>query len=231
MRSMKVPIYICHAADFTDRKIFMEEQIQRLNLSKSFQSITWVTKYPKEELAAAKDIDERLRGNPYDWYSRCDIAGYGDVKYRSLRVTELSLALKHLRCYDLIAQGTCDYALILEDDAILANNFVETINALLDRLCKENPACIFLGNSANSSTPIWGDGLVRGVGRPQSRCTDSYLISNDTAEVLLATIGKPLLPIDFDMSYALAKNMMEVWHLQRPIVSQGSQNGKFDRTI
>jgi GR25 family glycosyltransferase involved in LPS biosynthesis len=156
----------------------------------------------------------------------------------------MSLFLKHIHVYKLVAEQY-DNALILEDDVILHPNFSQLFSLYLSQL-PTTYDLFYIGDGCKLRIPVsmrnpeqyiyrkelgptsWG-----GLG--SSRCTDSYLVSNACAKNMLEywehVRGTVSNPIDYWLSeVAIAKNL-EVYWAEPTIVTQGSQNNLFSRSL
>ena len=153
-----------------------------------------------------------------------------------------SLVLKHFWVYYEIATKY-DYALILEDDVILADNFVEILNKYMVELPADYDM-LFIGDGCNlhiekdkilPNKNIYEKCLypTRWGGNGGSRCTDSYLISKKCALKMceyinkITKIYKIQLPADFFINDAARYNNFKIYWAEPTIITQGSQNGIF----
>ena len=102
-------IFICHWDKLTDRK---EELIKVLSEENIFD-YEFVCDYDKDTWS-----EEEIK---YDFPKIFEVVeGYG----RKLKSSEISLSLKHIKIIREVAEKY-EYALVLEDDVILCDNFVE----------------------------------------------------------------------------------------------------------
>ena len=163
-------------------------------------------------------------------------------KYKSLftrkyRTSMMSLVLKHFWVYYEIATKY-DYALILEDDVILADNFVEILNKYMVELPADYDM-LFIGNGCNLHMPTIPDKCIyeRGLhstdwgGGGASRCSDSYIVNKKCAIKLYNYISslkyKISVSSDFWINKAALDNNLKVYWSEPTIVSQGTANGLF----
>ena len=107
-------IYICHYKKLTDRKIIILDQLQKLGLDnyifvEQFDKDSWNT----EEIT--KEFPKILHAN-------------------RINDSERSLALKHAWIVtDMYKQGYSS-VLVLEDDAVLVDDFVEKYNSYMNQM-------------------------------------------------------------------------------------------------
>lgn len=170
------------------------------------------------------DIDEALASR---WFA----AGFAPGPVQSC-------ACKHLLIYDRIVTAGWRGALILEDDILLAKNFVPVFNASLDELGRQDDAFldaawISYENSTlrmpSRSELRRGQLLYRAA---LTRCTGAYYIGAGAAAALLraASTLKVDKPIDLwvnDMASRIPDDLQIHW-CHPTVAEQGSMNGQFD---
>jgi GR25 family glycosyltransferase involved in LPS biosynthesis len=220
-------IFVLHYSKLTKRKAFMIEQFAKQN----------ITDYEFIELYDTKSFTK-----PTVDLLNINLLKTFDSK---VQLSSISLTLKHFHAYSIIAD-TYDSALILEDDAILCDNFMEKLHAYVAQL-PETYDMLFTGDGMglhieeDKQTPgqfvyekclyptPWG-------GQGASRCTDSYIISKQCATTLCKYIreGMPrkiTTHIDFWINDAARDVDLKVYWAEPTLVSQGSQVGMFGRTL
>jgi GR25 family glycosyltransferase involved in LPS biosynthesis len=171
--------------------------------------------------------------------------------YVANRRAELSLHLKHLYLYRLMLSDNYEEVLVLEDDVILSDNFMKKLTEYMTQMPKDYDM-LFIGNGCNLHIPrnqlianqyiyakclhetAWG-------GNGAARCTDSYIIHQRCAKKLcdyVADAGAALvetkkinLPVDWWLNEAARDLVLKVYWAEPTIISQGSQNGMFSRSI
>jgi len=171
--------------------------------------------------------------------------------YVANRRTELSLHLKHLYLYRLMLSENYEEVLVLEDDVILSDNFMKKLTEYMTQMPKDYDM-LFIGDGCNLHIPrnqlvanqyiyakclhetAWG-------GNGAAKCTDSYIIHQRCAKKLcdyVADAGAALdetkkinLPADWWLNKAARDLVLKVYWAEPTIVSQGSQNGMFSRSI
>jgi len=149
-----------------------------------------------------------------------------------------SCACKHLLMYErLLAEGWPG-ALILEDDILLADDFVAVFNATLEELGatdggRHAKAWISYENSTLRMPPRRdlrdGQLLYR---TKEPRCTGAYYIGAAAAKGLLdvASSRKLNQPIDWFVGDVArdASSPIDIYWCHPPVAEQGSMNGTFD---
>ena len=143
-----------------------------------------------------------------------------------------------------IIANSYDQALILEDDAILCDNFLNKFNDYV----KQVPAdydMVFIGdgcglhiekNLIKADKYIYKKCLYPTVwgGEGATRCTDSYIISKKCAKILCEYISNLKYKIDTNIDWwlniAARDNNLNVYWAEPTIVTQGSECGLFAPT-
>jgi GR25 family glycosyltransferase involved in LPS biosynthesis len=155
------------------------------------------------------------------------------------KMSMMSLVLKHFWVYkEILNKYEC--ALILEDDVILADNFIEKLNGYMDELPIDYDM-LFIGDGCNlhmkdishkqhiyekclHPTSWGGDGA--------SRCSDSYIVHKKCAVKLCDYICKLNYKIsvasDWWINRAARDNNLKIYWAEPTIVTQGTQNGLFN---
>ena len=120
---MKYKIYLINLDQDKDRLLFMDSQFKKLKLE-------------YERIPAINGKEYLMSGNFYLYdYDKSkseninkNITGMG----RALTPGELGCAISHQICYENFLASTCDFALIMEDDVILHDQFKDVIQNLMN---------------------------------------------------------------------------------------------------
>ena len=214
-------IYLIHYTPLHERKKMQVRQLNNLSLDNNI----FIEQYDKEKLQN-EDI----------------------VKFQSkkLRLAAISLFRKQIYAMDLIQKSNFDYNLILEDDAILDNNFVEKLTLAFNEL-PDNYDMLFLGNGCNLHIPkkkIKPGKLVykkcrnptRWGGNGGSRCSDSIIISKKCAKKICNYYENTKensidLSIDWWYNKVIRDLKLNIYWIEPTIVRQGSHIGIFNTSI
>lgn len=174
------------------------------------------------------------RGVPVNWYLDHDIADLLDEEQRSGRAAEVSLSRKHIGIWHDFLKTDLPYCLVFEDDVFLARNFVTRLADCLKEIGTDRKAVVYLGNGGNYYTPRStlrkGQFLYPGK---HSRCTDSYILTRSAAEARCQwfSASKLVRPIDWEVNDSDRETGTEILWFERPIVEQGTHNGRFATSI
>jgi len=208
-------IFVLHYTKLVDRKASILKQFSEQGIT----NFEFVELYDKDSLTPTQ------------------LQKFGE----NLKLTEISLFLKHINVYYKIAFNHNE-ALILEDDAILAQNFLLTLNAYREQL-PANWDMFFLGDGCNLHVPkeLQKEGqnvYERGVdplpwgGNGASKCTDSYMISRACASQFTTHFSnskKTPYQIDHWINDTARTLKPNVFWAEPTIVTQGSENRTFQK--
>jgi glycosyl transferase, family 25 len=198
---------------------------------------------PRNFIARRHNIERQLRslGLTYEFihtYDACDIDPATTQRYFRNpypNVTHQSCALKHLAALRLVVERQWHRALILEDDVILAPDFIQGVrDAVRESSVIERPHVVFIGSGGNFYTPksmrVPGQRLYKA---PKGRFTDSYILGTDAARLRVQWIEQHGIAgaIDGHFDANDPKVGIEWYWLEDPVVEQGSKNGTFRSAI
>ena len=204
-------IYICHYTPLSNRKPILEKRLDELGLSSISE---WVECYDKEV------ISEEIKKYP-NITKPFNLPG----NRRSLKMSEISLILKHHYIWQDMVANNIDNVLILEDDALLCNNF----NGLFKTYSKDLPSyydLLWVGSCCGlHSDNIPDKHIYKENG---SRCTHGYMISLKCAKKMVEYHLENNLPCDFMFNMAIEKYEFDNYWLEPDLISQ---NGKFRTSI
>uniref|UniRef100_A0A6C0EQH4 Glycosyl transferase family 25 domain-containing protein n=1 Tax=viral metagenome TaxID=1070528 RepID=A0A6C0EQH4_9ZZZZ len=207
-------IFVLHYSKLTDRKRHILEQFKIHNIT----DYEFIEKYDKSELT---ENDKKLFEENYN-------------------TSMVSLMLKHFWVYSEISEKY-DSALILEDDVLLADNFMDKLNNYINQL-PEDFDMLFIGNGCNlhieSNVIIPNKNIYEKCLYPThwggdggTRCTDSYIVSKKGAKQICEYLNnlnyKINQPSDWWLNRALRDTNCKVYWAEPTIVTQGTETGLF----
>ena len=209
--------YVIHYTPLKERKHFQLEQLNKLSL----QNHVFIEKYDKENLEVA------------------DLIKYNKKK---LKLEVISLFRKHIYTMELIQKSNFKYNLVLEDDAILDEDFVSKLTRGLKQLPDDyDMLFIDCGTGLHmQSSVIKSDKLIYKKcreptywgGNGGTRGTGAIVIRQKCAEKI-CNIFKSIkennitLPIDWWLNKVIRDLKLEIYWMEPTIVKQGSVTGKF----
>jgi GR25 family glycosyltransferase involved in LPS biosynthesis len=196
-------VFVIHYKRLTERVPHMLEQFKRYN----------ITDYEFIEI----DRDELNENNKIIFSKLFDHA-------------QIAICLSHFYAYRQISEKH-EHALILEDDAILSDDFIQRLNKYIDELPNDYDA-LFLGDGCNMHIPSHLQIPEKHIYKIQnSRCTDSYLVSKNGATKLwnyICTLKYKInKPVDHWINQAFKDTDSNVYWAEPTIVTQGTQSGLF----
>ncbi len=203
-------LWVLNVKKFTERRVFMENQLAQLDL--------------QAEFIFAWDVDDISAEIEQQYFIGTDLS-----------LAQKSCALKHLTALQNIAARNTPFNLVLEDDAVLTADFATGLQyALAESSQFTGHKVIYIGSGGNFFTPK----SERKAGQhlylaQRGRFADSYLIDSETAQQRLDWIAQHKIsqPIDNQFEFIdKALGIQIVW-LEEPIVEQGSKNGLFNSAL
>ena len=208
-------IYICHYKKLTDRKIIILDQLQKLGLDnyifvEQFDKDSWNT----EEIT--KEFPKILHAN-------------------RINDSERSLALKHAWIVtDMYKQGYSS-VLVLEDDAVLVDDFVEKYNSYMNQMPIDWDIG-WVGSCFGLKEPEISNINVYKTNRG-SRCTHAYCISKSFSIKIIDEIKNIDKEADLYYNYIIERFNLNNYWFQPPLALQsleffsslrGNQNHKWN---
>ena len=112
---MQTPIYIINLRRTPERKLYMQRQLDAINLSYSF--IEAIDKYDLQSREYRLALANQLEINKHDF----------EFIYQNSEIGDLACALSHLKVLNLIIENNVPQACVLEDDAYLLPTFHEIL--------------------------------------------------------------------------------------------------------
>jgi len=200
-------IYICHYSKLVERRPFIQNQLDKFRLSEDLY--TFIENYDKDIL----DIEKIKKEYPL-------IFNLTKRDRRYLRLSEISLALKHCHIIKDAINKNYNTILILEDDAILDNNFFDKYAEYAKEL-PENWDIFWLGGCCGlRSNNILQDKHVYQVSA--SRCTHCYAIKKSGLQILKNTINDIDEAIDWYFNDIIFKLNLNSYWCEPPICEQSA---------
>ena len=206
-----VKVFVIHAAQFTERRKRIESQLAAIGL-------------------------------PFEFVHEFDVPDItDDIKHHffahaALSSSQQSCALKHWYVMKHVVKGGFSHTLILEDDVILAPNFLPVLYDLMRELVAVSHGAdvTFLGCGGHyyvSADEVRPGQLL--YPRNQGKFADSYIVSFEAARRRLDWIAVHGItqPIDHLFELIDRQNVTSMLWLEPPVVEQGSHNGTFSSAL
>jgi glycosyl transferase family 25 len=149
-----------------------------------------------------------------------------------MKRAHMSLVLKHLRTWELMRSRDLGVALVFEDDAVLADDFAAGLaEAMTEARALTGPWCLYLGRGNNQHVGARGGAALAPAGPLPA--TDALVFNRAAADARLACLERhPIArPADWLIRETDAAAGVPHYWLRRPLVEQGSMNGRFDSVL
>ena len=217
-------IYVAHYSPLKERKEVLSKKLTDYGVEAH-----WIEDEPTE-----RDIERLHINTPLLWNHKIENLDYsGPIPHKQLTKSEISIAFKHLKIYKDIIANNIQTALVLEDDVVFDNDFINNFNFNL-MSTPNDWDLIFIGAGCNLRIPknrrIAGKVAYKKE-HPASKCMDSYLINYSASDKIYNTVIPFTLPIDFEINYHMRVHDMTVYWWEPPIIKQGSQCGLYGSEI
>jgi len=192
-------IYVCHYSKLIDRKQLMIDQFNKLNI----KNYEFVELYDKNS-----------------WNINDISKIYPMINHPSTNLTdgEKSLTLKHVWIIRNMYENNYSSVLVLEDDAILCDNFVEKYNQYILEL-PEFWDIGWVGSCFNLREPQKPNIYIYKTDRG-SRCTHAFCISKYLAKKVYEEVLNVNMASDHYYNYLVKKFNLENYWFQPPLATQ-----------
>lgn len=188
-----------------------------------------VSEYDKEELSP-EIISKFYYCNPNEIELKQKEVWGHVAQVRELNLAEISLTIKHFSLYEKLAkEEDGKIFLLLEDDAVLAPDFLTKFNKYLLETPKDWEM-IWLG--LGCGWDFWNQKTFSGerisenvykIPHPASNCSEAILIKPEAARKLTLPF---MMAVDWELAWQIyEKDIKTYWWT--PLVEQGSKNGQF----
>lgn len=229
-------IFVVHWKKLTERKEYLENQLSKYD-------INWLDFYDRDTLTQ-EEIDNIYDDSSETWNQRVIGLYNNPPTFRKLSKSEICNSMSHIYVLNNMIQNNFEYALVLEDDVILKDNFFPFFDHYFN-LTPKDFDIIFLGSAfsvdildsvgcENDKPKIKvqnGINVYEKFRNPKTRCVDAYILTKSAAEKLYSFIDKISLPYDFDLAYFIKELDLKVYWWEPGLVQQGSQTGSYRSSL
>ncbi|MDO6775165.1 glycosyltransferase family 25 protein [Shewanella sp. 3_MG-2023] len=188
---MKFKVFVINLDKSTERMAFMQQQLEQLNIE-----------FERVPAVYGKDLTSEIVSNVYD--RKLNLLKYN----KELSLGEIGCYLSHIKCWEYIVSQELDFAVILEDDAVISNELIFFMDKLKDfigwdyiKICKSHKHKKVYDNFDLSL----GCALHKAYKFPASN--RGQIVSICGARKLLETAFPISRPVDIDIQYWFEKNL------------------------
>jgi GR25 family glycosyltransferase involved in LPS biosynthesis len=200
-----IQILVLHYTPLVDRKENMIKQLNGYNYN-------FIIEHDREKL------------------SKEDLIKFDTNK---LKMAEISIFMKNIYAYNKIINNY-NYALLLEDDVILDDNFNEKFNRYIKGLPSDWDM-VYIGTCSNihiDNKLLENDKHIYLGGG--TRCGDGFMITKESAKKIVNyfnSVDYIDLPIDHWLNVPIKKLNLKVYWMEPNIVKQGSEINLYKSSI
>lgn len=220
-----IPSYVVHYKGNVERRKIMEAIFEK----EKMENVGWILDWDREDVTYQMYVDN-FQADHLEYQKRGQHPNEFFPHY-PLQPSMVSLCLKQKEAFRKIGYGSADVGIMFEDDAIICENFKETLHIYMNSLPADWDVA-FIGQGAGKRIPK--DQLKDGIfwykkDHPADRCADSILFKREAAKKIYDAIAKYKICFnpDPELGFWMSQWKMNVYWLEPPIVAQGSQNGLF----
>jgi GR25 family glycosyltransferase involved in LPS biosynthesis len=212
-------ILVIHYDKLVERKRHMLNEFQKHNLENS----EFVSNHGKDRIT----LKEKSR-------------------FKNLTDGEISLMLHHFECYKIISEKY-DYAIIFEDDVILADDFRNKIEKYISEL-PDDWDMLFFGEGHGVHIPKFRlipdvniykkmtdlkNNIPGGIDG-STRCADSYIVSKKCAQRMVQVLNSIKIisiPLDHLLNKINHFCRFNIYWAEPTLAIQGTSNGMFKTSV
>lgn len=220
-----IPSYVVHYKGNTQRRRVMDAIFKK----EKMENVHWILDWDREEVTYQMYVDN-FQADHLEYQKRGQDPNEFYPHY-PLQPSMVSLCLKQKEAFRRIGYGDSEVGIMFEDDAIICENFKETLHIYMNSLPADWDVA-FIGQGAGKRIPK--DRLEDGIfwykkDHPADRCADSILFKKEAAFKIYNALEqyKICFNPDPELGFWMKMGKMNVYWLEPPIVAQGSQNGLF----
>ncbi len=203
-------------------------------IDKSFIDKMYLSQYDKSHNIRLEFVNHENYNTNLLTYENFKSKHNHSLNQRGNKPAEISLALKHYEALRNITTMDVSYAMIIEDDCVFTEKFIEKLNERIKLF--PNDWDIYYPNSCPNPgfrtkggyTPIQGTDHIAIKNHPTSVFGISYLITKTAAIKIVEDIDKNKLwlPIDHELSWLSYKLQLRViWNSQSPRLTFWNTSG------
>ena len=206
-------IYVIHYDKLVDRKDVLENKLKENDLSAE-----WLIQRGYYDQTF---IDKYYEYNKKEWKRKVKIANR-PIIYRPLIKSEVHLTINHFLIGEKIISGNDEYALVLEDDAMLVDDFKNKLDEVVVQLNNMEWDIAYLDYLGAKPPKVDKLTLFPSRNNYDYFGTCAYIIKKSAWTKIIKTDDKFTLPIDEEYKYRInLLGLKTVWAVP-PLVKQSS---------
>lgn len=217
----KIKTYVLHYTKLTNRRKYMEKLVDLLQLD-----VTWITEFDQEVMTGDL-LDEYYKRSDEDWERKVGpLWDIDEHRPRNLRPAEISLTAKHVEALKRISEDENEFGLILEDDVLVKETFMNSLNEYFDEL-PDDWDIIFPGDGYglriwdNNQEPI-PNKQVYLANHPASRCTEAMFVKKEAAKKLYDAMKPFTMVCDWEYAWQFYNLGLNVYWFEPSLITQAS---------
>lgn len=192
-------LFIIHFEKLTDRKKYLNAHIENYG-------------FINEYIFSNDEIDQKI-------FELSKYYKYNSSIYdRNLSKGEICVSTQHINAYINMLDNNIKYALIIEDDAIFCDKFLENLQKITNKLPIDFDMC-FISECCNLHATN-GYSLINKSNT--SRCVSGYIVNSKCIPYVLSTLPFQY-PIDWHLNFINRNNELQFYWSEPCIISQGSE--------
>jgi len=220
-----LPIFVIHWVGLPQRKRRLAAMLDREGFAP--EQIVWIEQFDRATLTDAQR-DQAVVFSQAEYVRRVRHTPPSDrPRWQRLSDGEMCCALSHREAWRLAAEESCEFSLVLEDDAVLDDGFRQRLDEVGAQLPHGVDLC-YLGRGCPKHVLEGEPGrLVHPEPQGRSRTSESYLISRRAARAMADALLPMCLPIDHEQTHLANRLGLAVYWAEPPLTRQGSKYGLY----
>ena len=132
------------------------------------------------------------------------------MERRPLNGGQIGCALSHYNVLRTIVERQLPWAIVLEDDVAVIEDFPDALRPVLEQLAVVPGAdIVYLGHGHAAEVPCNNAGLTRISRASFAYCTHALLVSLSGAEKILRNFAPLVWPVDHHFVFGVAEGVLE----------------------
>jgi GR25 family glycosyltransferase involved in LPS biosynthesis len=226
---MNIKTYVVHCKSLVERRSYMETALKTNNISAE-----WIIDFDGNELTEEIIKSYYVHDNNLALQKVMGLWPVDQHSSRYLKDAEISLTIKHVEAIKKISNLSEEFALVLEDDCLFCENFVEVFDNLLANTPNDWDI-IHVGDGFGMKPEKFENAdLKNGIFKmkhPASRCSEAILIKREAAKKIQSSMCPFNLIVDWELAYQYYKHDLNVYWWNPAPITQASHKGIFTSSL